>query len=93
MKSIPVTILAIFSGLIVLAGFFFPNSFAAIIRTYALEMAIILAAFASLIAITNLIIVHWNKIFSEPDQSIYSAVFLVGFLCIFFAGIIFSPAN
>ncbi len=93
MKSIPVTILAILSGIVVLAGFFFPGTMLSVFRIYALELAIILAAFASLIAIANLIIVHWNKIFSEPRQSFYSAILLAGFLCIFFAGIIFTPAN
>ncbi len=93
MRSIPVTILAILSGLVVLAGFFFPGTILSAFRTYTLELAIILAAFASLIAIANLIIVHWNKIFSEPRLSFYSAILLAGFLCVFFTGIIFSPAN
>ncbi len=93
MKSIPAAIVASAAGLIVLLGMFFPASLFASLRFYALELAIILGVFASLIAISNLIIVHWNKIFSEPKQSIYSAVLLAGFLCVFFAGMIFKPSN
>lgn len=93
MKNLPITILAIVSGLIVLLGIFFPGSLFAFFQLYALQLAVILAAFASLIAISNLVMVHWNKIFADPKQGFYSAIFLVGFLGIFFIGIIFSPSN
>ena len=93
MKSLPITLLAIVSGLVVLLGIFFPTSIFALLQISALQLVVILAAFASLIAIANLVMVHWNKIFADPRQGIYSAVLLVGFLCVVFVGIVFSPAN
>lgn len=93
MKSIPAAIIASVAGLIVLLGILFPASLFAPLRFYALELAIILGVFATLIAIGNLIAIHWNKIFSDPKQGFYSAILLVGFLCVFFAGIIFKPSN
>lgn len=79
MKNIlPATnaVIAIISASIVLLGYFFPGLLGGIQSTL-IGWAIILAAFALLLGIFNLGIVHWKKIGSEGKGSVYSVVLLV----------------
>jgi hypothetical protein len=77
-KILPTTnaIIAILSGLLVLLGYFFPGLFGNI-QTVMVGWAIILAAFALLLGIYNLGVVHWKKIGTEGAGSIYSIVLLI----------------
>ena len=93
MKSIISTSIAIGSGLLVLLGILFPTSIFAPIKLVLLDWAMIIAAFALLIAILNLFTIHWKKIFSDARYDIYSIFFIIGFTIIFLIGIIFSPSN
>jgi hypothetical protein len=93
MKSIPAVIIAIVSGFIVLIGLFFPIPLLTNLKNILLNLALIIGAFALLIAIINLISVHWNQIFSNPEQSVYSSILIIGFLCVVFTGLIFGPEN
>ncbi len=88
-KILPVTnaIIAIISGLLVLLGYFFPEVFGDL-QSLLIGWAIILAAFAVLLGIFNLAMVHWKKMGSEGPGSVYSIVLLISLVVtIIFAGI------
>jgi len=77
-KILPITnaIIAVISGLFVLLGYFFPGALGGIQSTL-IGWAIILAAFALLLGIFNLAMVHWKKTGSEGSSRVYSIVLLV----------------
>jgi hypothetical protein len=77
-KILPITnaIIAIVSGLLVLLGYFFPGAFGNI-QSILIGWAIILAAFALLLGIFNLAMVHWKKVGTNGSSSIYSIVLLL----------------
>jgi hypothetical protein len=77
-KILPTTnaAIAVISGVLVLLGYFFPKVFGGIQATL-ISWAIILAAFALLLGIFNLGLVHWKKVGSEGPKAIYSIVLLV----------------
>ena len=77
-KILPVTnaVIAIISGVLVLLGYFFPKVFGNI-QSILVGWAIILAAFALLLGIVNLAIVHWKKIVNKGPNSLYSMVLLL----------------
>ena len=88
-KILPVTnaIIAIISGVLVLLGYFFPRIFGDL-QSLLIGWAIILAAFALLLGIFNLAMVHWKKMGSEGPGSIYSIVLLISLVVtMIFAGI------
>lgn len=93
MKSLFSTAFAIGIGLIVLLGILFPASNFAPIKLVILDWAMIIAAFALLVAIINLLTIHWKKIFSDAKYDIYSIFFVIGFIVVFLLGLIFSPDN
>jgi hypothetical protein len=77
-KIIPITnaVIAIISGLFVLLGYFFPGVFGSL-QSLLIGWAIILAAFALLLGIFNLAMVHWKKMGNEGSGSVYSIVLLI----------------
>jgi hypothetical protein len=77
-KILPITnaIIAVIAGVFVLLGYFFPRVFGGI-QSILIDWAIILAAFALLLGIFNLGMVHWKKIGSEGPGSVYSIVLLL----------------
>jgi len=88
-KILPITnaIIAIVSGVFVLLGYFIPSGFRGI-QSVLIGWAILLAAFALLLGIVNLITVHWKKIGTEGQDSTYSIVLLISLvLTIFIVGI------
>lgn len=80
-KILPITnaIIAVISGLFVLLGYFFPVVFGGI-QSVLIGWAIILAAFALLLGIFNLAMVHWKKIGNEGSSSVYSVVLLISLI-------------
>lgn len=87
-RILPITnaIIAVISGLIVLFGYFFPGLLGGI-QSVLIGWAIIIAAFALLLGIINLVIVHWKKTATEGPNSIYSIVLLISlFITIIVAG-------
>lgn len=79
-KILPITnaIIAIASGVLVLLGYFFPAVRG--IQSILIGWAIILAAFALLLGIFNLVMVHWKKAGSEEPGSVYSIVLLISLI-------------
>jgi hypothetical protein len=77
-KILPISnaIIAIISGLFVLLGYFIPEVFGSL-QSLLIGWAIILAAFALLLGILNLAMVHWKKMGIEGTGSVYSIVLLI----------------
>jgi hypothetical protein len=77
-KILPITnaIIAIVSGTFVLLGYFFPGVFGGL-QSILIGWAIILAAFALLLGIFNLAMVHWKKMGSEGPGSVNSIILLI----------------
>jgi hypothetical protein len=72
-------IIAVISGLLVLLGYFFPGVFGNI-QSVLIGWAIILAAFALLLGIFNLVMVHWKKAGVDGPNRIYSIVLLISLI-------------
>jgi hypothetical protein len=77
-KILPITnaVIAIISGVFVLLGYFFPAILGGI-QSLLIGWAIILSAFALLLGIFNLAMVHWKKMGAEGSASVYSIVLLI----------------
>jgi hypothetical protein len=71
------TVVAIASGLLVLIGYFIPGL--DFISDVLLQWAVILAAFALLIGMVNLVTVHASRLRERKLGSIYSLVLLLSF--------------
>jgi magnesium-transporting ATPase (P-type) len=88
-KILPITnaVIAVISGLLVLLGYFFPGVFGGV-QSILIGWAIILAAFALILGIFNLAMVHLQKVRLDGSKSIYSIVLLVSlFLTMIIASI------
>jgi hypothetical protein len=87
-KILPITnaVIAIVSGVLIILGYFFPGVFGSL-QTILVGWAIILAAFALLLGIFNLAMVHWKRMGSNEPGSFYSIVLLVSlFITMIVAG-------
>jgi len=98
LKGVLSTAIAIASGLLVLAGYFFAHlsnggtSLLAGIQMIMLDWAIILAGFAMLIGIINLFIVHLGKIRGRKKGAAYSLLLLLALVTTFIFGLV-RPAQ
>ncbi len=79
MKSPVSTIVAIGTGLIILAGYFVPVPSLTQVRSQLLTWAVLVAAFALWIGVFNLLAVHWKKTRSHRPDAPYSIVLLAAF--------------
>lgn len=93
MKKIFLAIVASLSGLLLILGLFFPGTILDRIRIYILDWAIIVGAIALVIAIINLLSVHWNKVFTNEKRDYASPFFIVGFVIVILIGILLGPNN
>ncbi|MFZ2097092.1 MAG: hypothetical protein WAV05_10680 [Anaerolineales bacterium] len=93
-KILPITnaVIAVISGLFVVLGYFFPTIFGGIQSTL-IGWAIILAAFALLLGIFNLALVHWKKAGSQGPGRIYSVVLLTSLLLTILLASISGPTG
>ncbi len=80
-RILPITnaLIAVVSGVLVLLGYFFPSIFKGL-QSVLVGWAIIIAAFALLLGIYNLALVHWKKVNTEGRNSIYSIVLLISLI-------------
>jgi hypothetical protein len=87
--------IAIAVGLIVLLGYFLPleEYHLPALRELLIGWGVILAGVATLIAIVNLLSVHWRKLNDAQSPDYYSLVVLLAFLVTFAAGMWFGPAH
>lgn len=85
--------IAIAAGILVLLGYFIPVAVLANLRGVMVQWAMILAAFALLVGVVNLVRVHWAKIRRGKTGAIYSLVLLTTFAITLIVVGIFSPAG
>lgn len=84
----PITaVIAVAAGLVVLLGYFLPIPGLTDLRSLLLSWAVILAAVAAWIGISNLLAVHLRKIRAHRPDAPYSAVLLGAFALTLAAGI------
>lgn len=79
-------IIALITGLVVLAGYFVP-AFAEL-QSILLGWAAVAAAMAAIVGVLSLISVHGNKVRRRGKGSIYSAILLLGLFISFVLGLI-----
>lgn len=87
------TAIAISTGLLVLLGAFLPFPVLQLVRQILLSWTIPVAATAGLVAILNLLSVHWRKLNSARERDYYSIILILAFIATFAAGLILGPAN
>jgi hypothetical protein len=94
LKGILPAVIAIASGVLVLAGYLFgvkadgTLSLLGQLRLIILDIAVILAGFAVLIGIFNLLLVHTKKLRLKQKGSSYSAILLVTLAITFLLGLL-----
>lgn len=93
MRAPIATAIAIAFGLIVLVGYFIPIPSLTLIRSMVISWAVILAAVAAIIGITNLVSVHVRKATNKTNQDRYSVVLLIGFILTLVFGLWLGPAD
>lgn len=75
-------------GLIVLLGYFIPNSMLQEMRLVLVQWAVILAAVAVILGVFNLFGVHWHKIRTRQKGSVYSILLIVSLFASFVLGLV-----
>jgi hypothetical protein len=77
--------IAVLTGGIVLAGIFLRKMIPALgdVQALVLQWAVMLAAFALLIGVLNLLAIHWRKVQAGTASSFYSGVLIVSLLVTF----------
>ncbi|NWG35255.1 MAG: hypothetical protein HXY42_12495 [Chloroflexi bacterium] len=90
-----VTVLAIASGVTVLAGYFLAGAVPVLdqARFILTDWAVILAGMAALIGVANLVFVHIEKVRSQPGTSLYSAVLIIALFGTTLYGVIAGPED
>ena len=84
-------VIAIAFGILVLCGYFFPAF--AVLQTYLLNWAIILAGVAALAGIFNLFSVHTDKVRRGEKGGVYSALLVISMFVTFFLGLFLRPEH
>jgi hypothetical protein len=93
MRAPTATAIAIAIGLVILAGYLLPIPQLSALQSTLLEWAVIVGAFAGLVAITNLVLNHWRKATSKTNRDLFSFIALAGFLVTLGVGLWFGPAD
>jgi len=92
MKKIVGIVIAVVTGLIVLAGYFFQAQLGPVLSMI-LDWGILLAGAAGLIGVAYLFRMHLLKIIQNKKGAFYSGVVLAAFLFALIAGFILTPQN
>lgn len=82
-------IVAVLTGLLVLAGYFIPAL--APVQAIVLNWSIILAGTAALVGVFNLILVHGTKVVQREKGALYSALLLACLIATFVIGLVLGP--
>ncbi len=85
--------IAIGIGLVILAGYFLPFPTLTALQSTLLGWAVIVGAFAGLVAIINLVLNHWRKLTGKTNRDFYSLFALIGFAVALIAGLYFGPSD
>ena len=92
MKRLFSIVLALITGLTVLAGYYFQAQMSPVLSLI-MEWGIVLAGTAGLIGVGYLLRMHINKLINHKEGVFYSVVVLVVFFATLVTGIVFSPQN
>jgi hypothetical protein len=87
------TAIAISAGVIVLLGYFLGQPVISAVRSLLIDWAVIIAGMAGLIAIANLVRIHWKRLSSARNRDYFSILMLAGFFFTFLAGLILKPSD
>lgn len=90
MKNPLSTLVAIFSGLIVLLAYFIPFEPVRAVSDLIVNWAVSLAGVAMLVAIISLIASHWQKVRQKKAFDRYSILVIFGFALTFLIGLVFG---
>lgn len=87
--------IAIFSGLVILAGYFLQGFVPAlgVAQGYLMNWALILGGTATVVGVFNLITVHTSKIRRKESGGIYSALLVIFLTATFLFGMILRPEH
>jgi len=92
MKKIIPIIIAVLTGLTILAGYFFQNVLSPVLRVI-LDWFVLILGVASLIGIAALLRLHFNKILSSQKGAFYSFILILVFLLTLIAGFVLTLEN
>jgi hypothetical protein len=86
-------IVAIAVGVLILAGYVLPISGLLSLRVILLQWAVVLAGFALLVGIVNLLLVHWRKIQKGQSGAAYSFILILAFVASLVVFLIDKPTG
>jgi hypothetical protein len=86
-SRIALTAFILVIGIFILAGYFFPVSILTNLRIILLNLAVVVAGFAVLAGIANLLNVHVKKIRRKQKGSFYSTILIIALAITFLLGI------
>jgi hypothetical protein len=87
------TAVAVLTGGIILLGYFLPSEPLIIVQQVLLQWAVILAAFALLVGVLNLLGVHWTRIKRNKPGGFYSMIVVVSLVVTVMVGLVFTPTG
>jgi hypothetical protein len=90
--SLTNVVIAIAAGALVFLGYVFPDLLGDM-RAILLQWAIILAAFALLVGILNLMQAHWRKVTTKQPKAVYSLVVLASLVATLLVTALSGPAG
>lgn len=93
MRSPTAAVIAIATSLLVLISYFVPAGPVLAMRSLLLDWAVILAAVAGVIAILNMVGVHFRRVHDNQPLAPYSLIVVVTFVITLLAGLFFSPSD
>jgi hypothetical protein len=93
LRGILPTALAIASGILVLAGYFFAINVLGEIRLTLIGWAVIVAAFAVFAGTINLTLVHINKVRQREKGMAYSLILVAALILTFLLGLVLGPED
>lgn len=92
MKKLFSVVIALITGLTVLAGYFFQAQMSPVLSLI-MDWGIVVVGMTGLIGIGYLLRMHINKLINRKKGAFYSVVVLVVFFATLVTGIVFSPQN
>jgi len=93
MRAPIATAVAIAIAVLVLIGYFVSIPLIMDVQGLLLGWAVIVAGFAALVGIVNLIIVHWRRATTPQNRDMYSVLVIAAFLLTFAVGVWYGPAD
>lgn len=93
MRAPIATAVAIAIAVLILIGYFVAVPLLTDVQGLLLGWAVIVAGFAALVGIVNLIVVHWRRATTPQNRDLYSVLVIASFLLTFAVGVWYGPAD